>query len=184
MRGQFQPDGAELSLQAAFVVYEKRRTIADLEARLAEVQTQLADAKVALATAEQRHRDTLAVAGCSDDLHSAPAPVRVTGALGGPASAAKPMSPGPSPADDVLLAIVWRLGWHILEAGVLDYGIAAERIWGPGVTAAAAKNRISTHLGYLKKAGVITDSLGHNRFAIDRAKLAEKSKRPMPEASP
>lgn len=75
-----------------------------------------------------------------------------------------------SAADDTSLSVPIRLACLLLESDTLDYQKASDRLWGPGVPFATAKNRISTNLAALRKMGIVT-SIGGNRHIVDRSKL-------------
>jgi hypothetical protein len=74
---------------------------------------------------------------------------------------------------DTTIPIAWRIAFMLLHDPVLDYRATADAVWGP-VDMMTAKNRVSTHLAYLRRLGVIT-TLGSNGFKVDKAKLRELS---------
>ena len=110
-----------------------------------------------------------------------------TGANGAPSSAEKAKVNGTSQEkpkliyalDDKSIPIVWRIAFMLLVDPVLDYQSTAHAIWGP-CDPQTAKNRVNAHLTQLKKSGVI-ESLGGNRYRVDKAKLVEESGLQLPE---
>ncbi len=73
-----------------------------------------------------------------------------------------------------------KLAFILVENPRLDYQAAADRIWGPGLPFAKAKNRISTLLWTLRKLGIVTTK-GGKVHQIDRARLSVISGLPVPE---
>jgi hypothetical protein len=75
------------------------------------------------------------------------------------------------------------VAFQLLEHPELDYQATAEALWGPGLDAYTAKNRVNAHVSRLRQLGVAR-SLGSNKFDIDASKLVELSKMSVPSKPP
>jgi hypothetical protein len=77
---------------------------------------------------------------------------------------------------------VYRICYWLLANPILDYGAVAEGIWGPGLDATTAKNRVGAHLTQAKKLEIVV-SLGGNKYRVDTDALAKHSGLPVVEAA-
>ena len=167
MRVTNQPNGIELIIAASAAVEEARRSVG-------ECRTALNLAIEAEAKALKRLAELVAVGGCSDQTHGVPktSPPPQTSEL------------PKSVVDDPNVPKQWRVAFALLEQDRLDYQRTAERIWGPVTNkkeADDAKNRISSNLQTLRKLGVV-ETLGSNRYRVNRELLAKLSGIPVPPA--
>ncbi|MBK8940260.1 MAG: hypothetical protein IPM79_22245 [Polyangiaceae bacterium] len=127
---------------------EKVRDIPDGFEQIAAAAAAWTAAKEAEVTAARRYRELIANAQISIEASPVAYPPYVKG---------KPT----------------KLALLLIEDPKLDYQIA-DRIWGPGLSFTRAKNRISTLLWTLRKAGVVT-TRGNNVHEINCDRLAEFS---------
>ena len=148
-------------------------------AELAEAEAVLVKAKAAHRSAAIRLRDLVALGGSYASAQST-APAVAELATDPP----PPVAEGPHFAWLAVksLPIVWRIALMLADNPVLDYQGTARRLYGE-TDYLTAKNRVNAHIAELRKMGLV-ETLGRNTFRVQRAKLIQRSKRPLPEVPP
>ncbi len=134
--------------------------------QIAEVSTEWLEAKRVFDKIDHRLRELIA----SSKQHA-------------PDCAATPndvTEPALEPQAELVGGNATKLAFILVEKPRLDYQAAADRIWGPGLPFAKAKNRISTLLWTLRKLGIVTTK-GGKVHQIDRARLSVISGLPVPD---
>lgn len=177
------------------VVSEREGAVQRKRDELAAVEAELTKAKDEHAGARAHLASLVATGACTTEScsYTHPKPngqAKTNGASnaahtnGVHTNGTTPKKTGPKYAlNDESVPIVWRIGFMLLHDPVLDYQRTAEAIWGAGLEAYTAKNRVNAHVAQLRKLGVV-ESKGNNRFLVNRKALAEKSGLALPsEAS-
>jgi hypothetical protein len=148
------PTGIELIAAAVHDADAAKAKITQLNEalRAAEQELLMADARLASLVASGA---CTAENGCTRD-HTVKQPPPASAILG-----------------DTTIPKIWRIALMLLADPVLNYQKTALQLWGPS-DFKTAKNRVNGHMTYLRKLGVV-QTLGSNRFLVDRANLVEKS---------
>lgn len=182
---KFQPDGIDQIRQASREVDAAEERLSRAEAKLVEAQKVVEAAKEEKATAYARLHALVTQGQCDHG----PTP-KSKASDDSPVQKLRPVTPEPDdvegsiPAlDDRRTSIVWRIGFHLWRNPIIDYQYVAERVYGPGLDTATAKNRVASHLTQLRREGVATPR-GGNRYDIDPEMLAKKSGIPVPTRRP
>lgn len=145
---------------------QRVRDIPDGFELIAKASTEWLEAKRAFEKVDARLRELIA----SSKQHA-------------PTCAATPREatePAREPQAELVGGNATKLAFILVENPRLDYQAAADRIWGPGLPFAKAKNRISTLLWTLRKLGIVTTK-GGKVHQIDRARLSVISSLPVRE---
>lgn len=159
------PTGIERVKEAVYASDAAKQKVADAQAALAMAQ---AEYRVAEANLASLIASGACAADCASLDHEHTNGHVTNGAVYAPARA-KPLYA----LTDKAVPKVWRIAFMLLADPILDYAYTSSTLWGP-CSKATAKNRVGAHLTHLKKLGVIK-SLGANKYAVDKAKLAEQS---------
>lgn len=187
------PTGIELITEAVHALDAAKQKIADAEAALSAAKAALAQAHAGHAAAKE-HLEKLVASGrcitngCTHEHHTPTngAKAVTNGTTNGKAAvlALKKTESKYAALDNTDMKIVWRIAFQLLADPVVDYAAYGERLWGPDVPFKTVKNRLSTNLAYLCKESIgVAEALGSNKYRINKAKLAEKSRLPVPEAA-
>lgn len=183
------PTGIELIKQAVYAIDAAKQKIADAEAALARARGEHAAAEENLAKLVAS--GACITNGCTHEHHATTngvQPVTNGTTNGVPSKVAavtlKKTQPKFAALENKDMKIVWRIAFQLLADPVVDYAAYGERLWGPDVPFKTVKNRLSTNLAYLCKENIgVAEALGSNTYRINKAKLAEKSRLPVPEAA-
>lgn len=171
-----EPEPVEQIAAAVHAWEEAKRSVEELQAALAEAELRAAEAKalvgrIAAVMASQEPAPEQPHIAAFEAQKSPIWKIKVT------------KSPYRSLIENPAVSICWRLAFILLEDPVLDYQKTAELFWGSGLDKSVAKNRVNAQMTRLRKLDIVK-TLGSNRYEVDRARLAEKSRLQVPEEAP
>ena len=154
----------------------------DAQRKVVEAEDVLAKAKREHAAAEARLAELVAAGACAgaNGCSHHDEPLAAETRTGEPATCviAETEQKALVALDDESVPKKYRIAFALLANPILDYQRTAEGIWGP-LAKGVAKNRVNSQMQTLKAEDIV-ETLGQNRYRVNRERLAERSGIPIP----